>query len=102
MIKPAITLTLFGLTACATTTPPFDDDGNPNVRDQAETCDAAAAQGMIGERATSALGGELQALTGARTLRWVPPRTAVTMDYRMDRLTVSYDDDMRIGRIACG
>lgn len=102
MIKPAITLTLFGLTACATTTPPFDDDGNPNVREQADTCDAAAAQGMIGERATSALGGELLGITGARTLRWVPPRTAVTMDYRMDRLTVSYDDNMLIERISCG
>ncbi|HMO68727.1 MAG TPA: I78 family peptidase inhibitor, partial [Novosphingobium sp.] len=40
--------------------------------------------------------------TGARTLRWMPPRTAVTMDYRADRLTVSYDDNRIIERISCG
>jgi hypothetical protein len=41
-------------------------------------------------------------LTGAKVLRWVPPRTAVTMDFRADRLTVSYDDNMTIDRISCG
>ena len=39
--------------------------------------------------------------TGARHLRWVPPRTAVTMDFRADRLTVSYDDNMVIERVSC-
>jgi hypothetical protein len=34
-------------------------------------------------------------------LRWVPPRTAVTMDYRPDRLTVSYDDAMVITKVSC-
>ena len=52
--------------------------------------------------ATAASGAELMRLSGARTLRWVPPRSAVTMDYRADRLTVSYDDNYTIVRISCG
>ncbi|WP_066555513.1 I78 family peptidase inhibitor [Croceicoccus bisphenolivorans] len=65
-------------------------------------CDATSVQSMLGRTASSETGAQLLAETGARTLRWVPPRTAVTMDYRADRLTVSYDDAMIIDRISCG
>lgn len=67
-----------------------------------ESCKAEAAQAFVGRAATAELGADLLRLTGARTLRWVPPRTAVTMDYRADRLTVSYDDNRIIERISCG
>jgi len=67
-----------------------------------ESCKADSAQGFVGRAATAELGGELLRVTGARTLRWVPPRTAVTMDFRADRLTVSYDDNRIIDRISCG
>lgn len=65
-------------------------------------CKADAAQAMIGQKATAGVGAELLSRTGARQLRWVPPRSAVTMDYRADRLTVGYDDAYTIVRIACG
>ena len=65
-------------------------------------CDASGVQDHIGHKATAESGQKLLELTGARTLRWVPPNTAVTMDYRPDRLTVSYDQDMIITRISCG
>jgi len=65
-------------------------------------CTADVAQDMIGQRATAELGTELLRRTGARNLRWVPPRSAVTMDYRADRLTVGYDDAYSIVRISCG
>ena len=65
-------------------------------------CDASGLQDHIGHKATAKSGAILLELSGARLLRWVPPRTAVTMDYRQDRLTVSYDDDMAIIRISCG
>lgn len=68
----------------------------------AESCKADGAQAFVGRAATAELGAHLLRLTGARTLRWVPPRTAVTMDYRGDRLTVSYDDNRIIERISCG
>lgn len=65
-------------------------------------CDAAGVQGFVGQPASAETGATLLRLTGARSLRWVPPRTAVTMDYRFDRLTVSYDDNLIIERITCG
>lgn len=65
-------------------------------------CTADVAQDMIGQRAAAELGTELLRRTGARNLRWVPPRSAVTMDYRADRLTVGYDDAYTIVRISCG
>ncbi len=74
----------------------------PLVREPVGTCLATGVQGLVGQRATAELGATLLGRTGARTLRWVPPRTAVTMDFRADRLTVSYDDDMVIERISCG
>lgn len=68
----------------------------------ADECNATAAQVHLGQKATGELGVELLRQTAARVLRWVPPRTAVTMDYRADRVTVGYDDDYTIVRISCG
>lgn len=48
------------------------------------------------------MGGQLLEETAARRIRWVPPGTAVTMDYQPDRLTVSYDENYVIERISCG
>ncbi|MFB0613835.1 I78 family peptidase inhibitor [Aurantiacibacter poecillastricola] len=99
MIRFALIPACIALAACATATP---EAGNPPMQEPASECDVQPAQVLIGERATEALGTQLLELTGARTLRWVPPRTAVTMDFRPDRLTVHYDDDRVIERISCG
>ncbi|MGC1270205.1 MAG: I78 family peptidase inhibitor [Croceibacterium sp.] len=88
------------LSACATTAPPPPAPIGSDA--DAVQCDAAPAQSHIGHKASVASGTELMRITHARTLRWVPPRTAVTMDFRADRLTVSYDDNMVIERISCG
>ncbi|RJY09915.1 I78 family peptidase inhibitor [Aurantiacibacter aquimixticola] len=96
-------LTAAILAACTTSTPPpFDDDGNPRTRPEADQCDADGVQYHVGHSATAEMGQTMLADSGARILRWVPPRTAVTMDFRPDRLTVSYDDDMTITRVTCG
>ena len=87
------------LSAC--TTVPADMDA-PAVQPTGEECDASAVQGAIGQTAAANMGARLLDQTGATTLRWVPPRTAVTMDFRPDRLTVVYDDNMVIERITCG
>ena len=88
---------LGALGACATTTP----GGDPPVREIEGSCRTEPGQRFVGTRATGEVGRQLLAATGARTLRWVPPRTAVTMDFRADRLTVSYDDDMVITQVSC-
>jgi hypothetical protein len=65
-------------------------------------CKAEAGQYAVGQKTSVALGTELLAKTGAKTLRWLPPRSAATMDYRNDRLNVAYDDAMVITRVDCG
>lgn len=86
-----------GLSACTPAAPPEDLPALPQG-----SCTAEPAQSLLGTKASSEATTQLLKLTGARSLRWVPPRTAVTMDYRADRLTVSYDDAYTIVRISCG
>lgn len=86
------------LMACA----PVDAAEEPPAREPAGECNASGVQEHVGHRASAAAGQTLLQLTGARVLRWVPPGTAVTMDYRADRLTVSYDQNMIIEVISCG
>lgn len=97
-ITLAVTAASLGLAGCGgATVDPADLPAMP-----AGQCNADAAQTLVGQKATAEAGADLLRLTGARGLRWVPPRSAVTMDYRADRLTVSYDDDYTIVRISCG
>lgn len=86
------------LTACVATT----SENAPVAREPAGNCSAEASQQYLGQKATLAMGGQLLEETAARRIRWVPPGTAVTMDYQPDRLTVSYDENYVIERISCG
>ena len=65
-------------------------------------CDAAPALYHVGHDATQGMGAAILKESGARTLRWGPPRTAWTMDYRQDRVNVRYDDKMKITEVSCG
>ena len=65
-------------------------------------CDADRAQSLVGQPATAALGAEALARTGARTIRWIQPGQAVTMDYRTDRLNIKLDGNNRVTAITCG
>ncbi|WP_170234972.1 I78 family peptidase inhibitor [Croceicoccus sediminis] len=99
MIRLALLAAPVLLAGCATTTTEMSEP----VRIGADgACDASDAQAMLGMTASAEVGAQLLEATGARTLRWAPPRSAMTMDFRPDRLTVSYDDDMKIDRISCG
>ena len=66
------------------------------------TCNADAVQSHIGHRASPEMGTAILKESGARTLRWGPPRSAMTMDYRQDRVNIFYDDAFKIERITCG
>lgn len=101
-MKPVLTLaTLPLLAACAATMPPADPD-LPGRPAPAGECDASGVQDAIGQRATAELGSDLLRRSGARTLRWGPPDTAFTMDFRQDRLNVHYDYDYAVTRVDCG
>ena len=102
-MRNALLIAATGLsTACAaqTAAPPGDGPREPGAF--AEECDARAGQRFVGEMASPETGERLLAATGARQLRWAPPRSALTMDYRVDRLTVEYDDEMKIIEVRCG
>lgn len=71
-------------------------------RPQEGACDAEAATRMVGIKATQAVGERILRFTGARSLRWGPPNSAWTMDYREDRVNVRYDGNMMITAITCG
>jgi hypothetical protein len=85
------------LAACAT----VPTDGEPPAREPSDTCNAEPGPRFIGQRATAELGGAIMAATFSTRIRWVPPRTVVTMEYAFGRVTVSYDDDYRITMVSC-
>lgn len=83
----------FALTACTT----VQDNGAA----PADTCEAEPGQRFIGQRASAETGAEIIEGTDSREIRWVPPNTAVTMEYKFGRVTVSYDQDYRITAVTC-
>ena len=78
------------LGGCATTT------AQPNV------CNAEPAQLFVGQKVDGAAGLAIRQATGAGVVRWGPPRSAMTMDFRQGRVTVAYDDAMNITAVTCG
>lgn len=95
-MRNASIVSLLALSACVTT-------GTPTAPVSAGgTCSNDALASFEGQKVTAALGAELLAKSGARTLRWGAPGMAMTMDYREERLTVSYDDAMIITSARCG
>lgn len=88
------------LAGCATTATGGDDGDGANGAPAG--CKGEALQQFVGQKVSAELGAAALKTSGARTLRWAPPRSAVTMDYRPDRLTISYDDDLKVTTIGCG
>lgn len=66
------------------------------------TCNADKAQALIGRPWSDELQPQALKLSGARTLRPIPPGTAVTMDYRADRLNVEIDAGGKVTAVRCG
>ncbi|MEM7781146.1 MAG: I78 family peptidase inhibitor [Pseudomonadota bacterium] len=71
-------------------------------RDMLGVCNAQPVQIYVGETVTTDLGATILSESGAKSLRWGPPRSAWTMDYRNDRVNVRYDDNSTIIAITCG
>lgn len=69
---------------------------------EASPCVAEPAQQYIGQTVGQAAGNTIMAATGAKTFQWVGPNMAVTMDYRLDRVRVSYNEKRVITAIRCG
>lgn len=87
------------LAACTQEKPPVESTPPPPA---AMTCSADAAASFVGQTASADVGAAIVKATGARTLRWGPPRSAMTMDYRQDRVNILYDDAYKITQVTCG
>ena len=98
---PFIVLGLAGCTG-AVREAPYTTTPVPEKEAGGFECSAEAAQYAVGQKTSVELGSELMKKTGSKTLRWMPPRTAATMDFRNDRLNIAYDDSMVITQISCG
>src|SRR3546814_14935733 len=61
-----------------------------------EACRSEQLNQFVGQKADADLGAKMMNVSGARVLRWVAPGMAVTMDFRADRLTVTYDENFMI------
>ena len=85
----AIVVTL-ALSACATSTA------------ATRSCDAEPAQQFVGRKAGAEAALDIRRASGARVIRWAPPRTAMTMEFMEGRVTIAYDDDMNITTVTCG
>jgi len=97
-------LTAFALplAACAGYAEPAPAQSEPPRDAMFGECDAAPAQAHVGHEATQEAGAEILAESGAEVLRWGPPNSAWTMDYRTNRVNVRYDEARLITEITCG
>ena len=65
-------------------------------------CKADGLGDLVGQPGTAELGAQALERAGARTLRWIQPNTAVTMDYRQDRLDIYLDEHNVVSKFSCG
>ena len=69
---------------------------------EAAACDSKTLQRYIGKRFTAVLADQMRKEAGAATVRTGAKDGPVTMDYRVERLNVFYDDAMLIAIVNCG
>lgn len=87
---------LLAVSACALAEPVPVRGGTFGSR-----CNDSSIQQFVGRQATAELGAEMQRVSAAAIVRWVPHGTMITMEYRSDRLTVYLDANNRVERISC-
>jgi hypothetical protein len=88
------------LAACATTSPPDSTPVHgvtPGLK-----CAAAGTDNFIGQKRSTRAEAAIKRATKAAVLRWSPPHTMLTMDYREDRVTVWVDEAGKITKLRCG
>lgn len=98
MIRPALLasalLVLAG--ACVASDPPHTLPAAPGL------CSAEHATALVGKTYSPAMDAEVKRLTGATTIRALPPGAAATMDFREDRVNLDLDAEGRIVAVRCG
>lgn len=83
------------LTACA----PVPPAETPAVN---ATCSATLANYLVGTPYSADAVEKARLASGSKTVRVIRPGTAVTMDFREDRLNVDLDEKDVVTRVHCG
>ena len=66
-------------------------------------CGAEKVQHYVGKKRSTAISESVAALSGAKSIRWIEPGMAVTMDFREDRLNIFFDAETGIIKeVKCG
>lgn len=65
-------------------------------------CRAEGLEQYVGQAGSAENGAGILRQSGARTLRWIPHGSAVTMDYSEQRVNVKLDPQSRIEAVTCG
>lgn len=88
-------IALTALSACATTLPePLPGNG--------PSCGAGRVQHFVGKKLNPRNDRAISDLSRAGNIRRIAPNSAVTMDYRTDRLNIYFNENNRITKINCG
>ena len=95
-----LALPLIALAAAGCTYDERPQTGTPPA--VAGKCVADGLAGLTGKARSEAVTKQALQLSGAKTLRWIAPGMAVTMDYREDRLNLDIDEHGKITRAHCG
>lgn len=101
MIRLAMVAPALMLSACASVPPPEPAGQQPTFINGGN-CRTDGLARFNGQPANERVAAEMLRVSGARTIRWVAPGMAVTMDYQSDRLTVSLDSRNRVEGANCG
>ena len=92
-----VCLTLLAAAGCETVNDDIAANDDPRY-----ACSTNNLGGLVGQPATQRLGTEALRLSNSRTIRWIRPGDAVTMDYRLDRLNILLDASNVVTSFNCG
>ena len=67
-----------------------------------QVCSADELTDYAGKAATARLGEEIMQASGAKSLQWLQPGQAATMDFLPTRLRVKLDADNKVVSASCG
>jgi hypothetical protein len=65
-------------------------------------CQTAGTDRFIGKTASKMMGAAIKDVSRAAVLRWAPPFTMLSMEFRADRVNVYFDEHKKITKINCG
>jgi len=96
-------LPMLALLLAGCTTPPADGDSAPAAAPAMSTqCRAERVQAFVGHAWSAALSEQARVDSASASVRVIRPGTAVTRDYRVDRLNLHLDGSGVVTRISCG